>query len=93
MERIKSFKNFVAKSLNEENVKPAGSDELDDGSNKELEKSIKDYTESEFDKCPRCGEYIDDCKCSSSDYWSTQTYHRVPKGEYKKSKPKQKFKD
>lgn len=82
MKRIQSFKNFIIESLYEDN----------DSSDTELEKEIEDYKESKRDKCPRCGEYADDCQCNSSDYWSTQTYHRVPKGEYEKSKPKQKFK-
>lgn len=92
MKRIKNFRNFITSSLNEEQVKPAGETEIDDGSDKELEKKVKDYTERETDKCPRCGEHTDDCICNSSDYWSTQNYHRAPKGEYKKAKPKQKFK-
>jgi hypothetical protein len=88
MERIKRFIDFV----NEEKVTPAGEDGYEDNFDADLEKEVEDYADKESEKCPRCGEHVDDCQCGSNDYWSTQTYHRVPKGELKKSKPKQEFK-
>ena len=42
--------------------------------------------------CPRCGEHIDACECAEKDPWSTQVYHRAPKGTEIKPKPKQEFK-
>ena len=48
--------------------------------------------DSEKENCPRCGEHVEDCICEEDDPWSTQNYHRVPKGEEHKSKPKQEFK-
>ena len=86
--KLKNFNQFIF----EEDVKPAGSDELDDGSDKDLDKEIEDYLEIEDEYCPRCREHAEDCRCEDDDFWSTQTFHRVPKGEVIKSKPKQEFK-
>jgi hypothetical protein len=85
--KLKNFNQFIF----EEDVKPAGSDELDDGSDKDLDKEIEDYLEIEDEYCPRCKERMEDCRCEDDDFWSTQTFHRVPKGEVTKSKPKQEF--
>ena len=57
-----------------------------------LEKETEDYLLKKDDSCPRCGESPDDCKCEEDDAWSTQNYHRVPKGTEHKAKPKQEFK-
>jgi hypothetical protein len=65
---------------------------LDDGSDIKSEEEIQKYVEDNADYCPRCSEHISDCQCDSKDPWSTQNYHRVPKGEVKKSEEKQKFK-
>tara|TARA_R100000908_G_C3642323_1_gene77956 strand:- start:187 stop:483 length:297 start_codon:yes stop_codon:yes gene_type:complete len=62
------------------------------GVNKELEKEINDELEAVAEECVRCGEPIESCKCEEEDPWSTQNYHRAPKGTEKKSKPKQEFK-
>ena len=62
------------------------------GVNKELEKEINDELEQVAEDCPRCGEHIESCKCEEEDPWSTQNYHRVPKGIEQKAKPKQQFK-
>ena len=32
------------------------------------------------------------CECAEKDPWSTQVYHRAPKGKETKQKPKQEFK-
>jgi len=62
------------------------------GVNKELEKEINDELEQVAEDCPRCGEHIESCKCEEEDPWSTQNYHRAPKGTERKAKPKQQFK-
>lgn len=66
---------------------------IDDDSDKKAEDEIQDYLEDNIDTCARCGEHIDDCKCESGDPWSTQNFHRIPKGDVEKSKPKQNFKN
>ena len=62
------------------------------GVDAELEKEINDELEQIAENCPRCGEHIESCECAEEDPWSTQNYHRVPKGSEHKSKPKQQFK-
>jgi len=62
------------------------------GVDKELEKEINDELEQVAEDCPRCGEHIDACKCPTEDPWSTQVYHRAPKGAEYKGKAKQQFK-
>jgi hypothetical protein len=63
-----------------------------DGSDKELEKKISDGLDKVEEECVRCGEHLDACKCPEEDPWSTQVYHRAPKGKEYKGKPKQEFK-
>ena len=55
--------------------------EITDKSNNKAEKEIQDYIGGNIDSCPRCGEHESDCQCGSDDPWSTQNYHRVPKGK------------
>ncbi len=62
------------------------------GIDKELEKEINDELEQQTEDCPRCGEHFESCKCEEEDPWSTQNYHRAPKGTVKEGKPKQQFK-
>jgi hypothetical protein len=54
--------------------------EVKDKSDKKAETDAQHYIEDNIDYCPRCGEHQDDCQCGSDDPWSTQNYHRVPKG-------------
>ncbi len=92
---IKSFKDFVAEglgSVRNKKVKHVEDTEIDDGSKKDVEKKAEEYLDKNSEDCPRCGEHVDDCKCQEEDPWSTQNYHRVPKGEEHKAKPKQEFK-
>lgn len=56
------------------------------------DKELKKYVDDNYEICPRCKEHINDCECEESDYWSTETYHRIPKGKEIKNKPKQEFK-
>ncbi len=62
------------------------------GIDKELEKEINDELEQQAEDCARCGEHIESCKCEEEDPWSTQNYHRAPKGTKEEAKPKQQFK-
>tara|TARA_B100000900_G_scaffold247130_1_gene210221 strand:+ start:307 stop:603 length:297 start_codon:yes stop_codon:yes gene_type:complete len=62
------------------------------GVDKELEKKVNDELEAVEEECVRCGEHIESCKCEEEDPWSTQNYHRVPKGKEQTAKPKQEFK-
>ncbi len=92
MGRIKKFADFVLEGKSVKII-PAGDEEQGDGSDKETEAEVTSFMDAEEDNCPRCGEHVEDCRCDDSDYWSTQTYHRVPKGKVEKPKPKQNFKD
>jgi hypothetical protein len=95
---IKNYKEFLFEVRDKTPV-PAG-DKIEKshkdgdhiGSDKELEKTIKDELEDVAEDCPRCGEHIDACECAEKDPWSTQVYHRVPPGDKKTAKPKQEFK-
>ena len=92
---IKSFKDFVAEGLDHvrhKKVKHIEDHDPDEGVDKDTEKKAEAYLDKEKDNCPRCGEHIEDCQCEEDDPWSTQNYHRVPKGEEHKTKPKQEFK-
>lgn len=92
---IKSFKDFVLEGLDQvrhKKVKHLEDTEHDDGTDKDVEKKAEEYMDDEKDNCPRCGEHIEDCQCEEDDPWSTQNYHRVPKGKEEKAKPKQEFK-
>jgi hypothetical protein len=86
--QIKTFAQFIAESTVDhiENI------EIPDGSDKKLEADVAAGGSYEDDECPRCGEMPDTCTCPVDDFWSTQTYHRLPKGKVEKSKPKQEFK-
>jgi len=93
---IKKYDEFLLE-VRDKSVKHAGDKEKkefenNDGSDKDLEKRIADELEQVEDDCPRCGEHIDACKCEEEDPWSTEVYHRAPKGVETKSKPKQEFK-
>lgn len=92
---IKSFKEFVTEGLDQvrhKKVKHVEDIENKDNSSKDTEKKAEEYLDSISEECPRCGEHIDDCRCETDDPWSTQNYHRVPKGKEEKTKPKQEFK-
>ena len=91
---VKSFKDFIAESVVKDK-KPKHIEDIkkeDDGTDKDLEKKVKDEIKEIEEECARCGEHIDDCKCPDEDPWSTQVYHRVPATEIVKTKPKQEFK-
>ena len=75
-----------------EKVAKAHKDGKHKGSDAELEKEINDELEKVAEDCPRCGERFESCKCEEEDPWSTQNYHRAPKGTVKEGKPKQQFK-
>lgn len=66
--------------------------EINDDSNEDADEDIKKYVDDNSELCPRCKEHSKDCVCSEEDPWSTQNYHRVPKGKVKTEKPKQNFK-
>lgn len=86
--RVKTFTQFI----NEEKVDHIEDIEIQDGSDEKLEAEVTADGSYEDEECPRCGEMPDKCTCPEDDFWSTQNYHRVPKGEVEKSKPKQEFK-
>mgnify|MGYP003129414500 CR=1 FL=1 len=94
---VKKFTEFLLE-VRDKKVHHAGDKEEKkfkknpDGSDVELEKEISDELETVTEDCPRCGEHYESCKCPEEDPWSTQNYHRVPKGEEHKEKPKQQFK-
>ena len=87
--KILKFQEFIT----EKKVIPAGIEEPEDGSDTKLEKEVSDELEKKSERCPRCNEPFDQCKCSDNDFWSTQTFHRAPTGKIEKSKPKQQFKE
>ena len=92
---IKSFKDFVSEGLDHvrhKKVKHIEDHDPNEGMDKDTEKKAEEYLDGEKDNCPRCGEHVEDCICEEDDPWSTQNYHRVPKGEEHKAKPKQEFK-
>ena len=87
---IKSFKDFITEELNHvrhKKVKHVEDHDPEDGKNKEAEDKAEEYLEDVEEDCPRCGEHVNDCQCEEDDPWSTQNYHRVPKGEEEKTKP------
>ena len=88
---IKSFKDFIFEAVRDKKVKTAEDIKHKDGSDKDLEKKVKDEMEEVADNCPRCNEHIDDCECHEKDPWSTHVYHRTPKGKEESSEPKQNF--
>ncbi len=57
--------------------------EIKDKSDEDTERKAQKYIDDNAETCPRCNERHDDCQCESSDPWSTQNYHRVPKGNVK----------
>ena len=94
---IRNYKDFLLE-VRDKTHKAAGDKAEKDhkegdhkGVNAELEKEINDELEQVAEDCPRCGEHIESCECAEKDPWSTQNYHRVPKGAEQKSKPKQEF--
>ena len=93
---IKKYKEFLLE-VRDKAIKHAGDKEEkefkdNDGSDKNLEKKIEDELEEVTEDCVRCGEHLSACKCESEDPWSTQVYHRAPKGIEQKGKSKQEFK-
>ena len=95
---IKNYREFLFE-VRDKKPEPAGEkvakahkDNKHKGSNEELEKEIADELEEIAEDCPRCGERFESCKCETEDPWSTQNYHRTPKGIEQKTKPKQEFK-
>lgn len=92
---IKSFKDFINEELGHvrhKKVKHVEDHDPKDSVNKEAEANAEEYLQKVEEECPRCGEPSDECKCEADDPWSTQNYHRVPKGTEHKAKPKQEFK-
>ena len=95
---IKNYKDFLFE-VRDKKHEPAGEKTENDhkkgnheGTDHELEKQVEDQLEDIAENCPRCGEHIESCKCEEEDPWSTQNYHRAPKGTERKAKPKQQFK-
>tara|TARA_Y100001963_G_C6412379_1_gene279029 strand:+ start:236 stop:514 length:279 start_codon:yes stop_codon:yes gene_type:complete len=87
---LKSYKEFIAEG--ETTVVKAEPDtSYGHDNDKETEKKVQKYMDQMDEDCPRCGEPPEVCKCEGDDHWSTQNYHRVPKGEEKKSDLQQKF--
>ena len=94
MKHIRSFSSFINEGsiVKDKSVDHIENIEIGDDSNTEAEEEIHDYIEDRDEHCPRCGEHQEDCLCGTVDPWSTQNYHRVPKGVLKKEKAKQNFK-
>jgi hypothetical protein len=94
---IRNYRDFLLEVRDKkhepagEKVEKAHKDGKQQGVNADLEKEINDELEQVTEDCPRCGEHIDACECAEEDPWSTQNYHRVPKGVEHKAKPKQQF--
>ena len=95
---IRNYKDFLLE-VRDKKYKAAGDKAEKDhkdgdhkGIDSELEKEINDELEQVAEDCPRCGEHIESCECAEEDPWSTQNYHRAPKGSEYKAKPKQQFK-
>jgi len=92
---VKSFKEFVNEELDHvrhKKVKHVEDHDPEDGKNQKAEDEAEEYLQKVEEDCPRCGENVDNCICEEDDPWSTQNYHRVPKGDEYKAKPKQQFK-
>jgi hypothetical protein len=94
MKHIRSFSSFITEGsiVKDKSVDHIENIEIKSESDEEAEEEIQKYVDDNLDYCPRCGEHTSDCQCGEKDPWSTHNYHRVPKGEVKKSKPKQNFK-
>ena len=95
---IKNYKDFLFE-VRDKKHEPAGEKTENDhkkgnheGTDHELEKEINDELDANAEDCARCGEHVESCKCTEEDPWSTQVYHRAPKGKEFKAKPKQQFK-
>ena len=95
---IKNYKDFLFE-VRDKKHEPAGEKADKDrkegnhaGKDEELEKEINDELTDVAEDCPRCGEHVSSCQCAEKDPWSTQVYHRAPKGKEFKPKPKQEFK-
>lgn len=92
---IKKFHEFISEGISDvrhKKVDHLEDKEREDKTDKKTEKEVEEYLDDISENCPRCGEHVDDCVCQEEDPWSTQNYHRVPKGKSEKSKPKQTFK-
>lgn len=83
MKHISSFGNFITEGTKEKKVNHIESIEIKDGTDEKAEKEVQDFINNDY--CPRCGEHPSECKCETSDPWSTQNYHRIPKGNIKKN--------
>ena len=80
MKRIKIFEEFINESQRHKPVDHIEDIKPNEDKIGEVDDDVKAYIEDNVDHCPRCGEHRDDCECGSKDPWSTQNYHRVPKG-------------
>jgi hypothetical protein len=80
MKNLLSLKHFINESTKDKSVNHIENIKATDKSNIKIEKDTDDYLAIHEEECPRCGEYKNDCKCKSKDPWSTQNYHRIPKG-------------
>jgi hypothetical protein len=90
---ILSFADFIAeKSFTGDRPNHIEDIEIEDKHDDETEEEVEKYLDKKGETCPRCGEDIEDCTCEEEDPWSTQNFHRAPKGKLKKNKPKQNFK-
>lgn len=80
MKHIPLFKNFITEAQRHKSVNHIENIKIKDKADKKTETDAQHYIEDNLEYCPRCGEHMKDCQCVSSDPWSTQNYHRVPKG-------------
>ena len=87
---VKSYREFIAEGETSV-VKAEPETSYEKGTDEETEKKVQKYMDKMDEDCPRCGEPPEVCKCENDDHWSTQNYHRIPKGEEIKNDPEQKF--
>lgn len=80
MKHIKIFEEFIDEAQRHKPVDHIEDIKPKEDKNSEVEDDARIYVEDNVDYCPRCGEHQDDCECGPKDPWSTQNYHRVPKG-------------
>ena len=94
MKYIYSFNDFINETsmISDSDVRHIEDIKIDNDSNKDAESDAENYINNKSDECPRCGETTEDCECETDDPWSTQNYHRAPKGKVIQNEPKQKFK-
>lgn len=89
---IKKFKDFINEYDSPElkTVNVAGQ-KTNLKNDKKLDKEVEKYMDDIEEECPRCGERFEECRCENDDFWSTHTYHRIPKGDNVEVQPSQKF--